>query len=519
MMKFNSYKKNLFQIAKPEIRYTKDIFSKFIRTISLSSSLLLMLGLRGAANTPNIARVMRTSSSQHRDFYIFKASGDRNHVPVSTGVEIRNGGYINIPSSSSFWAAFGFFHQNNRTYGGLAVKAFGQGKYTFPCTINGRAIIGWRNQRDGYRDCSGSNRGLELGRKSTDLSATRVESGQVASIKQISNQGVEQPVLLSPGENTTLVRTNQRSGTTVTYIEECERWETPSGSGYSCVTRPQNISSKSIDIEVFQGDVLIKSEEVQDGVLVQEGQRYSYPSGNISVIDVGAAANSCEILQFLNPAYWSQSNESEYELGPIDEQLKQHREAVGVSGKPVNLSSKEQGIVDEMNLARTNPRFYATFLEERIQYFNGSLLELPGETPLRTREGASAYREAINFLRSNPALPPLTATAGMSQASNDLVNEQSANGDVGHGSGNNNMNNRLARHGEAGCSWSENVSYGPRTARDVVIQLIVEDGQPQRYHRANIFNLDSQVTGVACDSHPEWRTVCAITYANGYLEK
>ena len=76
----------------------------------------------------------------------------------------------------------------------------------------------------------------------------------------------------------------------------------------------------------------------------------------------------------------------------------------------------------------------------------------------------------------------------------------------------------IGRHGSAGCRWAENVSYGSDTARDVVIQLIVEDGQFPKYHRENIFTLDFQVTGVACDSHPEWRSVCAIIYANGYLE-
>ncbi len=64
-------------------------------------------------------------------------------------------------------------------------------------------------------------------------------------------------------------------------------------------------------------------------------------------------------------------------------------------------------------------------------------------------------------------------------------------------------------------SIGENISYGPDDGREVVLQLIIDDGVPDRGHRANIFSPGFRLAGVVCGPHPKFRTICVIDFAGG----
>ena len=80
------------------------------------------------------------------------------------------------------------------------------------------------------------------------------------------------------------------------------------------------------------------------------------------------------------------------------------------------------------------------------------------------------------------------------------------------------MEGRVSRQVEWTGSIGENISYGPNDGRDVVLQLIVDDGVRGRGHRANFFYPGFRLAGVACDPHPTLRTVCVIDFAGGATE-
>lgn len=175
-------------------------------------------------------------------------------------------------------------------------------------------------------------------------------------------------------------------------------------------------------------------------------------------------------------------------------------------------------LTHEINLARQHPAVYATYLEEIRSRFDGTAFILPGGTRIRTREGTRALDEAIRFLRHAPSQGPLALSAGMSRAAADHCADQ-AGGRRGHdGSDHSNPAARISRYGQWTGGWAENISYGKTNARDIIIALIVDDGQPARKHRKNIFNPKYNVVGAAFGPHAVYRTVCSMDFAGGYSD-
>jgi uncharacterized protein YkwD len=175
-------------------------------------------------------------------------------------------------------------------------------------------------------------------------------------------------------------------------------------------------------------------------------------------------------------------------------------------------------IVREMNRARQQPAEYATYLEEMRVHFNRDLLILPDGTRLRTHEGVAAVNGAIRFLRRTQPLSPLAFSQGMSLGAAEHVAEQQS-GRFGHaGSDGTNPGERMNRHGVWSGGWGENISYGESNPRNIVIALIIDDGQRARKHRKNIFNPDFHFAGAAVGPHVRYRSVCSIDFASDYLE-
>jgi uncharacterized protein YkwD len=162
-------------------------------------------------------------------------------------------------------------------------------------------------------------------------------------------------------------------------------------------------------------------------------------------------------------------------------------------------------VLRELNLARENPKLYATFVAE--------------SRPLHMIEHGRAVDEAIHFLKKSRPLPPLTLSPGMCHAAADHCAEQVA-GQLGHdGSDRSSPGDRISRYGSWSTTWGENISYSQKTARGVVLALIIDDGVRSRGHRKNIFSPRFNYAGAAFGAHARYRTVCTIDFAAGYAER
>jgi uncharacterized protein YkwD len=181
----------------------------------------------------------------------------------------------------------------------------------------------------------------------------------------------------------------------------------------------------------------------------------------------------------------------------------------------------EREVVAELNAARINPSGYAKHLSDLIPMFDGTLRRRPGAVSVRTNEGAAAVREGVNALLSQTAVPVLVLNDRLSQAARDLVADQSRTGNLGHtGTDGSTPGTRIARYGTWGVSYSENVDYGSvSSGREVIIDLLVDDGVPGRGHRTNIFDPSARVAGVACGPHPKYGVACVIDQTGAFTAK
>jgi uncharacterized protein YkwD len=184
------------------------------------------------------------------------------------------------------------------------------------------------------------------------------------------------------------------------------------------------------------------------------------------------------------------------------------------------LTQQEREVLAEINLVRADPQKYASYLEAARQYYKGNLFKRPGAVAITTEEGVKAVDEAIAYLRSLKPMPPMQISKGMCMGSHDQATDQGQTGAVSHqGFDRSTYWERVRRYGEWSDPISENIAYDDGTARDVVMNFIIDDGVPGRGHRNNLFNAKNLFLGVSCGKHPTYGAMCVCTFAGDYKEK
>ena len=178
----------------------------------------------------------------------------------------------------------------------------------------------------------------------------------------------------------------------------------------------------------------------------------------------------------------------------------------------------ERAVVQEMSDVRVRPRAYAKHLRELRDGFEGTLWKRPGRTPLRTEEGLAAYDEAIAFLESAQPVGPLRFSEGLALAARRHARDLGPRGGLEHvGSDGSRLSERLNRLGTWQGLVAENIGTLEEDPRQVVIQLLVDDGVQSRGHRRNLFNPDLHQAGAGSAPHRDYRVVTVIDYADGFV--
>lgn len=188
--------------------------------------------------------------------------------------------------------------------------------------------------------------------------------------------------------------------------------------------------------------------------------------------------------------------------------------------RPSYLSALENAVLEELNLARTNPQTYAKLLEDYRKTFNGKIAKRPGKIDLMTSEGTVAVDDAIRALKKQAPMSAMRPSKGMSLGARDHVKDIGPKGITGHsGSDGSKPFDRINRYGQWQQTAGENISFGNDEGRAVLIQLIVDDAVSNRGHRTNIYKKEFNRVGIACGAHKIYGTMCVQTFAGEYVEK
>jgi uncharacterized protein YkwD len=187
----------------------------------------------------------------------------------------------------------------------------------------------------------------------------------------------------------------------------------------------------------------------------------------------------------------------------------------------IDYNNFARDVLENVNKARTDPYSFVNILSENLKYFRGNIFAKTGQDAIQTVEGRSAFEEAIDFLKAQSAVGVLSYNEHLSNACRDHVIDIGPKGLASHdGSDGSNVSDRIERYGEWDGALAENVEFGSRSAEDVVISWIVDDGlKDGRIHRRNLFHSTFKYAGVSVGDHKEFGTVTVMNYTAGVRNK
>jgi len=187
----------------------------------------------------------------------------------------------------------------------------------------------------------------------------------------------------------------------------------------------------------------------------------------------------------------------------------------------VDWARLEADVLVEMNELRRDPRAYAQKLVALRHAMRGNLIVRQGQNPIATQEGVAAVDEAIEVLAHAPRrLTRFAWSSGLAAAARDHTRDLGTSDGMGHdGSDGSSPDQRVSRHGKWDRLVAENIAFGPTTAEEVVVGLIVDDGVADRGHREILLEPELFFAGVACGPHPTYAATCVIDYATGFKSR
>jgi hypothetical protein len=179
-------------------------------------------------------------------------------------------------------------------------------------------------------------------------------------------------------------------------------------------------------------------------------------------------------------------------------------------GRRVTLTGLERDVLGLLRRLRTDPQYFIDLIERfRLPFFDGDAMLLTSPVDgsrmrFITAEGRAAAEDAIRELRRIASGLPLTEpklSAGMTLAAKQGLPENSSFGCI-------------RQFGRFEGKVVECCAFDQHTAEDIVLQLLIDDGDDSRTKRKMLLDRQFQHVGVAADDQR-----CLINLAFRFTDK
>ena len=210
------------------------------------------------------------------------------------------------------------------------------------------------------------------------------------------------------------------------------------------------------------------------------------------------------------------------EEAKIIEEKKKEKQAIEYRRKIMQEKNWEKfakDIFKLQNKVRTNPKSFIGHLEKCLGRFKGRVLySEDNKSFIETKEGPSAYVEAIEFLRNRKGMKEFKWCEKLEAAGKEFVDDIGPKGLVSSlGSDGSLPTDRISKYGTINETWGESNIYGGLDSKEVIERLLVSDNQPTRGFRSNMFNDHLHYCGIATGLHATHDNMIQIEYVKELL--
>ena len=162
------------------------------------------------------------------------------------------------------------------------------------------------------------------------------------------------------------------------------------------------------------------------------------------------------------------------------------------------MSEFKRELVNEINRLRTNPKKFTKTLKDYMTCITGKVLYFPGnDSSITTEEGADAYIEAIDYLMKIESREPLIPSKGLCRICEEYISKISQIDDIESV----NLDKILNKYGNYKGSFSRAIDFGGERPENVVVYLVVCDGDKSRGQRSTLLNPQVKLVGVGTGKH------------------
>eukprot|EP00397_Hematodinium_sp_SG-2012_P050833 GEMP01059277.1.p1 GENE.GEMP01059277.1~~GEMP01059277.1.p1 ORF type:complete len:297 (+),score=55.22 GEMP01059277.1:76-966(+) len=158
--------------------------------------------------------------------------------------------------------------------------------------------------------------------------------------------------------------------------------------------------------------------------------------------------------------------------------------------------------------------------KKKLPFFDGTKFEVSPRVTLFTHEGKAAVEDAIQFLKKQKPLGEVESRniGGLRLSAEDHVADAGVTGSTEHGgSDGSRPPDRAKRYGKWHKHVGETLWYGQlNTGLSIVLDLIIDDGVPDRGHRTIIYTPSYKVVGARIGDHINFGSMCCILFADDF---